>query len=168
MGKEQGDIQRRQSEVESACQQDGDPVADALFRDAFTDPHGAIADGRCDHFSIYEDLDNGKYRLIQKREVKVDESLLPPDLGTMKCGGRAIVKSDKLSDCRAVICSEIGFKVRKNLNSRGISVFDIEGPIDPIIRKIIGLKVSVIATGVYAVLFLKTIKYCIVDKGLRY
>ena len=93
--------------------------------------------GQCELFSIYEVSDNGEYGIAEKREVKVDESELPPDFGTMKCAGRAIVKSDKLSDCRAVICSEIGFKVRKNLNSRGISVFDIEGTIDKVIRKII-------------------------------
>ncbi len=93
--------------------------------------------GQCELFTIYEVSDNGEYRTAEKRELTVDESEIPGDFGTMKCGGRALVKSDKLADCRAVICSEIGFKVRKNLNSRGISVFDIEGGIDPILRKII-------------------------------
>ena len=93
--------------------------------------------GQCDLFTIYEVTPDGQYRIAEKREVAVDESEIPGDFGTMKCGGRAIVKSDKLADCRAVICSEIGFKVRKNLSSRAISVFDMEGEIDPVIRKII-------------------------------
>jgi predicted Fe-Mo cluster-binding NifX family protein len=93
--------------------------------------------GMCDVFTIYEVSGDGEYKVLEKRDVTVEESELPQDYGTMKCGGRALVKSDKLADCRAVICSEIGFKVRKNLNSHGISIFDMEGQIDPIIRKII-------------------------------
>ena len=93
--------------------------------------------GQCDVFTVYEVSESGDYRVSEKRDVTVADTELTEDYGTMKCGGRAIVKSEKLSDCRAVICSEIGFKVRKNLNSHGISIFDIEGDIDPILRKII-------------------------------
>ena len=93
--------------------------------------------GICDLFTIYEVDENGQFKVIEKRDVTVREEELPKDDGGMKCGGRALVKSEKLSDCRAVICSEIGFRVRKDLNSRGISIFDMEEAIDPVIEKII-------------------------------
>ncbi|MBO5620723.1 MAG: hypothetical protein J5959_03765 [Butyrivibrio sp.] len=93
--------------------------------------------GQCDHFTIYEVDDEGYYKVIEKREIEVDDSEVPDDFRGMRCGGRAIVKSNKLADCRALICAEIGFKVRKNLNSLGISIFDIEGKIEKILSKII-------------------------------
>ena len=93
--------------------------------------------GVCDLFTIYEVAEDRSFAVIEKRDVTVGDDELPKDSGGMKCGGRALVKSEKLSDCKAIICSEIGFRVRKDLNSRGISIFDMEDAIDPVIEKII-------------------------------
>ena len=93
--------------------------------------------GICDLFTIYEVDEVGNYTVCEKRNVTVTDTESLPYAPGMKCGGRILLKAEKISDCKAVICREIGFKVRKDLNSRGISVFDIEGEIEPILEKII-------------------------------
>ncbi len=93
--------------------------------------------GQCDFFTIYKVDDEGNYNVVEKREIEVDDSEVSDYFSGMRCGGRAVLKSNRLSDCRALICSEIGFKVRKNLNALGISVFDVEGKIDLALSKII-------------------------------
>ncbi len=55
------------------------------------------------------------------------------------CGGSADVidKVELISDCRCIVCKKIGFQAQKQLERKAISVFDVEGPVDAILEKII-------------------------------
>ncbi len=55
------------------------------------------------------------------------------------CNGSADVmgKVELVRDCRCIVCKKTGFQAQKQLEKKAISVFDIEGSIDPILEKII-------------------------------
>ncbi len=56
------------------------------------------------------------------------------------CGGKDLhsPKAEALSDCRCVVVSSSGEKIKKIFSSKGISVFDITGDIKDILEKIKG------------------------------
>lgn len=66
--------------------------------------------------------------------------------GSSGCGGNGngcrgdgdtISKVETIKDCRCVVCKKIGFHAQKQLERNAISAFDIEGPVDEILEKII-------------------------------
>lgn len=116
--------------------------------------HVDLPFGEAPEFLIYEVDGNGEYVFTETR--KWEEEALPAGSGHevvpekergcgpvpctgngTRCGGAYLRKVELVEDCRAVICSDIGFKVRKQFASRTISVFDITGDIQKIIETII-------------------------------
>ena len=51
-------------------------------------------------------------------------------------GGQHSEKVDLISDCRCVVCTKIGFPIRKQLEKLAISVFDVNCSVDESLQKI--------------------------------
>ncbi len=51
-------------------------------------------------------------------------------------GGQHSEKVDLISDCRCVVCTKIGFPIRKQLEKLAISVFDVNCSVDEALQKI--------------------------------
>ena len=109
-----------------------------------------VSFGAADTFYIYEVEDDGNYHLIGKRTWA--ESNQKESEGSCEtagscgsgsgcgqgngCGGGNIPKVELVSDCRCILCKKIGFQVRKQLEKKAISCFDIEYEITEVIEKI--------------------------------
>ncbi|MDE6835282.1 MAG: hydrogenase [Ruminococcus sp.] len=54
------------------------------------------------------------------------------------CGGHSepSAKVEIISDCRAIVCKKIGFHIRKQLEHKAISAFDVSCTIDEALDKI--------------------------------
>lgn len=84
--------------------------------------------GQCDSFYIIEIADDGSISNESSRKMNDQlEGEKRSEYQNLACGGKVLFKAAQLADCDVVLCKEIGFQARKNLNSRGISVFDIDG-----------------------------------------
>ena len=84
--------------------------------------------GQCDSFTVLEVADDGSILETSLRSMgDIPEESIRHEYENLACGGKVLYKVEQLVDCDAVLCKEIGFQARKNLNSRGISVFDIGG-----------------------------------------
>lgn len=53
------------------------------------------------------------------------------------CGGENSPKLLLIEDCRSLLCTQIGFKIHKQLEKRAISAFEIDCRIDDALKKII-------------------------------
>jgi predicted Fe-Mo cluster-binding NifX family protein len=102
--------------------------------------------GEAEKFIIYE-VENNSFKKIEER--KWDNS----DVSTENCtekancgngcgsgtgcgGGEDIPKLKVVDDCRCLVCKKIGFKVRKQLEKKAVSAFDIEYPVDKALERI--------------------------------
>ena len=124
------------------------------YKIAVASSDGTFSDlefGMADQFYIY-DVDDEKNITFSEVRKYVPENageLQEPALSELRepaenclnpgnrCGKGAEKKVKLIEDCRCIICSHIGPKMSKNFTVRGISVFDIEGEIDPIIKRIV-------------------------------
>lgn len=100
-----------------------------------------------ERFLIYEVNKTGEYNLSETRLFKDKEQAY--DAQTFKvhdcgcklagtgCNGGNIRKVSLLEDCRSVICSEVGMRVRKQFASKAISIFDVNCSIEKALDKII-------------------------------
>ena len=52
------------------------------------------------------------------------------------CHGAPFAKVGLIDDCRAIVCSKIGFNVQKQLEKKAISYFDVSCPIEEALKKI--------------------------------
>ena len=57
--------------------------------------------------------------------------------GSKSCGGENSPKLKLIEDCRSIVCTQIGFKIQKQLEKRAISAFEINCRIDKALEKII-------------------------------
>lgn len=119
--------------------------------------HVDLAFGETDCFWIYEIEGAGNWRVAEKRQVlgqhSLGEQTLEPQIHTQPeaaggchgcspgragCAGKAanLQKLPLVEDCRCVLCRQIGFQIRKQLERRTISVFDISYGIEEALGKI--------------------------------
>lgn len=110
--------------------------------------------GAADAFHIYEVNDEGDYHLLEIREWKEKEMIIQNTgvgchLADAKakgtgcgagsgCGGpgQSIPKLELIADCRSILCSKIGFQVRKQMEKKAIAAFDIEYGVTEALNKI--------------------------------
>lgn len=113
--------------------------------------------GAAKEFLIYEVRDDNTYTLSGRRKwtdaPDHDNAGCSPQEGCSPrsgcgtggcspqsgCGGAGspIAKLTLVDDCRCVICKKIGFQVRKQLEKKAITAFDIEIEIDDALKKIV-------------------------------
>ena len=108
------------------------------YKIAVASSDGVFSDlefGMADQFYIY-DVDDEKNITFSEIRKYVQEKAGELQEPGNRCGKGAEKKVELIEDCRCIICSHIGPKMSKNFTVRGISVFDIEGGIDPIINRI--------------------------------
>lgn len=98
-------------------------------------------------FFIYE-VENTNFKLMEKRKVPSNGIEKEKKLNNKKpadcpgnghgCDGptEAIAKVELISDCRAVLCTKIGFQAQKQFERKAISVFDVNCTIQEAISKI--------------------------------
>ena len=105
--------------------------------------------GEAEYFWIYEIQTDG-YVLLEKRIWKKEdgESDTTHPQKDSSCGhtchsdhaacggGKHDVKLSQVEDCRAVLCAKIGMSASRQLESRAIAAFDVEGKIDSLLEKI--------------------------------
>ena len=87
--------------------------------------------GSAEYFTIYE-INDKNFTLVENCENGCD-------LGCGNgCGngGQHSEKVDLISDCRCVVCTKIGFPIRKQLEKLAISVFDVNCSVDESLQKI--------------------------------
>ena len=102
--------------------------------------------GAADAFRIYEVTDEGVCHLLEIREWKGADHLgggcesgAGGGCGSGNgCGGagQRIPKLELLSDCRSILCSKIGFQVRRQMERKAIAAFDIEYGVAEALEKI--------------------------------
>ena len=112
-------------------------MADANYRIGVASSDGIVVNthfGKARDFFIYEVATDGSYELVEKRELEPicesadhDEDRLSENL-------------EKLSDCRFLLVARIGNRALYSAQSRGIYAFDVPGPIDESIVKLIRYK----------------------------
>lgn len=114
-----------------------------------------VSFGKTDKFYIYE-VDGEEYHFREIR--KVEENFLDTlqncesdKVSEKNCGEGKIngctsgclgakTNDEKIllvADCRCIICKKIGFNIRKQLEKRAITAFDIEIPIEQALKKIV-------------------------------
>lgn len=127
-------------------------IAVASSDGIFTD----VSFGEADFFQVYEIGDDGQYRLLERREWTEGQDDILSDRNASDCreqgcqsknnperngglcqGMLGIKKIALVDDCRCVICSKVGFKIRKQLEKKAIAVFDIVVPVNEGLEKII-------------------------------
>jgi hypothetical protein len=111
--------------------------------------------GEAERFIIYE-VDGKDFKLVEER--KWDNSDIAPEACATNqacgsgngcgdgngcgsgtgCGGGGgeIPKLKIVDDCRCLVCKKIGFKVRKQLEKKAVSAFDVEYPIKEALERI--------------------------------
>jgi predicted Fe-Mo cluster-binding NifX family protein len=100
--------------------------------------------GAADSFKIYQVDDNNKFYESENRKyVSGTKQDVVCDKANKSCGGQGCggheENNDKVllvSDCRCVICSKIGFQIRKCLERKAITAFDIDIDIETALHKI--------------------------------
>lgn len=101
--------------------------------------------GSAEWLTIYEVHDKN-FTLAEKRVPKNLQKVTAENCengcgsgcgsGCGDVGGQRSEKVDLISDCRCVVCTKIGFPIRKQLEKLAISVFDVDCPVDEALRKI--------------------------------
>lgn len=110
--------------------------------------HSDLSFGEAEKFLIYRVNSNQEYRLAEIRNWdESDTAEEKEDVGCRSgctnvhggagCGGANIRKVSLIEDCRSIVCSKVGLKVRKQFEARAISVFDIDTEIQKALEKII-------------------------------
>lgn len=110
-----------------------------------------VSFGAAEEFIIYE-VDGTTYKVKEHRNAKwLDEGVSPQhseekeNCGTGEgccgggCGGGTPgPKVSLISDCRSVICKKIGLQVKKQLERKAISAFDVEMGVEEALDKVVG------------------------------
>ena len=109
-----------------------------------------VSFGGASGFLIYEVCEDKQYHLIETRQWKEHDGLSdacqPSSCGQgggcgsgggCGGGGAEIPKLVLVEDCRCILCRKIGFQVRKQLEKKAITAFDIEYDITGALDKII-------------------------------
>ncbi|WP_022761483.1 MULTISPECIES: NifB/NifX family molybdenum-iron cluster-binding protein [unclassified Butyrivibrio] len=125
-----------------------------VYKIAVASSDGIYSDlefGTADQFYIYDVDDCAKITFSEIREWKKENTngeLREPlssegydssgncEHPGNRCGKGSEEKVKLLEDCRCIICTHIGPKMSKQFTVRGISIFDIEGELEPIIKRI--------------------------------
>jgi predicted Fe-Mo cluster-binding NifX family protein len=133
------------------------------YRIAIASSDGVHIDRRfrdADQFRIVEVDDAGNYEVIELRSCPQDDvkqvlwteenpERTPEgaengcgvgchrDGRIPDCGGENSPKVQLVSDCRCLLCTQIGFRILKQLSKKAISPFEIEGSIEDALEKII-------------------------------
>lgn len=109
--------------------------------------------GAAQRFLIYE-IENGSYYLLEKRESPIEnqktvekESVVPQEKPEEKtgcgcghggsCVGIESEKVRKISDCRCLVCTKIGFQAQKQLERKAVTAFDVSCSVAEALDKII-------------------------------
>lgn len=102
--------------------------------------------GAADSFLIFE-ADGTNYVKAEERKVQPAQGVSPEQCESgcgngcgSGCGGGESTRSEKvelIKDCRCVVCTRIGFPIRKQLERLAISVFDVDCSADDALRKIV-------------------------------
>lgn len=113
--------------------------------------HINVSFGAADKFYIYEveeqEYKSGEIRSFKEMPSDTVEKCVSGTKSKKECGSGCNsgcgggnghdAKVDLISDCRCIICSKIGFQVRKLLEKKAITAFDIEIPIEEALKKIV-------------------------------
>lgn len=108
--------------------------------------------GGATDFLIYEVMEEGKYSLLEIRNVMGEEREAKVKKCDTHCtsscqefgetkGSCSDSQADSpkvllISDCRCVICKKVGFHIQKQLEKKAIITFDVEGEIRETLDKI--------------------------------
>jgi hypothetical protein len=107
-----------------------------------------VSFGEAENFIIYE-VNNGEFKAVEERKWDNSVFFKSNECGSETgcgngcgtgggcSGGGDLTKLKLVEDCRCLVCKKIGFKVRKQLEKRAISAFDIEYPVKAALEKII-------------------------------
>ena len=107
--------------------------------------------GEVTKFLIYEVSD--EIKLIEERSVSNDTEIQKVSANSCNasgcrnegCGGNGSgcsgpsdvsSKTERISDCRCVVCKKIGFQAQKQFEKKAISVFDVECKVNEALEKI--------------------------------
>lgn len=100
--------------------------------------------GSAECFTIYE-VNDDHFTFAEKRAFPEWQEI-SPETCKNDChsgcgngcgnGGQHSGKVDLISDCRCVVCTKIGFPIRKQLEKLAVSVFDVNGSLDEALQKI--------------------------------
>ena len=101
--------------------------------------------GQAKGFYIYKVDDEKNFTLIENRdviqisEVEKKEESHGCDGGGCGCGGgkESLGRVRTIDDCRCLLCARVGGGAKGQLQKKSISVFDLEGDIDTLVKKII-------------------------------
>lgn len=108
--------------------------------------------GAASELLIYTVEADGTYELTEKRPLEDPSSRSACGNADTGCGSKATGgcapsagcsggavsgKAEQVSDCRCVLCRKIGFNIRKQLEKRAISSFDVSCQISDALKKII-------------------------------
>ena len=98
--------------------------------------------GSAESFVIYE-VSDGVYTEAEERSCTTEENVCQSggcgnsDGCGKGCGGQNnSSKVEIISDCRDVVCKKIGFHIRKQLERKAISAFDVSCTISEALEKI--------------------------------
>ncbi|MDE5834909.1 MAG: hydrogenase [Ruminococcus sp.] len=98
--------------------------------------------GSAKNFVIYE-VSDSVFRKSEERNCTTEENNCNSKVcgnsdgcGSGYGGQNNSAKVEIISDCRAVVCKKIGFHIRKQLERKAISAFDVSCTIDEALDKI--------------------------------
>lgn len=128
------------------------------YKIAITSSDGKNVDlsfGATDRFYIYE-VEGEQFRLAETRIWSGEESGSEQNTASCEkkqgcgsgngcgsggsgCGGadQHSAKVESIKDCRCIICSKIGFQVRKQLEKKAITPFDVEVGVEEALKKVV-------------------------------
>lgn len=99
--------------------------------------------GSAGEFLIYDVGEDGAYRLLEKRKAvfptvpgQKDGCGQSSERGCQG-GNPGHANTGLVRDCCCVVCGKIGHPARRELESKAIAVFDVEGEIGNVLEKII-------------------------------
>ena len=103
--------------------------------------------GAAERFVIYE-AESGKYHISEERTAGAESVSHCGSSDEKKCEGKGggccggseeeSEKVGRISDCRCVVCTKIGFHVQKQLQRKAISMFDVQCSVSEALDKITG------------------------------
>jgi len=87
--------------------------------------------GRSQEFLIFSADENGAYQLVEKREAA------SPCAFGVHADKKMVQAAENLSDCRYVLCAQIGEGAELQLAAKGIRAFAVPGDIPAILPRLI-------------------------------
>lgn len=87
--------------------------------------------GRAEQFFVYEVEDNNNFKLVELRKATDFHTQYEDHVTKLKNTIRG------LKGCRIVLVTQIGDGASRILRSNGIEAFDVEGPIENALKKLI-------------------------------